>query len=55
MTSMRRVTISFDDHTEKAVEAVRASSEKPCSFSEAVRRLILRGYQELSAKENPSA
>lgn len=51
MTEMKRVTISFDAEAEKAVEAVRASGDKPCSYSEAVRRLILRGYQSLAKKE----
>ena len=54
MTDMKRVTISFDAEAEKAVEAVRASGEKPCSYSEAVRRLILRGYQALTRNEPKS-
>lgn len=51
MTEMKRVTISFDTEAEKAVEAVRTSGDKPCSYSEAVRRLIIRGYQALSKKD----
>lgn len=45
MTDMKRITISFSKDAEKAVEAVRSASEKKISHSEAVRRLILRGFE----------
>lgn len=43
MTDMRRITISFDEDSEKAVEQVKES--KCCSYSEAVRTLIMMGVQ----------
>lgn len=51
MTEMRRITISFDKESEEAIEIVKTKAEKPISNSEAVRRLILRGYQEMKKLE----
>lgn len=55
MTDMKRITISFSKDAEMAVEAVRSSAEKPISHSEAVRRLILRGYEALKREKTAEA
>lgn len=50
MTKMRRVTISFDKQTESAVETIRKQQPRPCSYSDAVRQLIVKGYEALREK-----
>ena len=48
MTDMRRITISFDKESEKAVELVKEDSG--CSYSEAVRKLIILGAEVAKTK-----
>ena len=43
MTDMRRITISFDKDSERAIEHVRETDK--CSYSQAVRKLILIGVE----------
>lgn len=48
MTDMRRITISFDKDSERAIETVK--EDKGCSYSEAVRMLILMGVEAAKMK-----
>lgn len=52
MTDMKRVTISFDEKSEQAVQYVQANAEKKISYNEAVRRLVLAGFETLCGKKD---
>ena len=51
LTDMKRVTISFDEKSEQAVQYVQANAEKKISYNEAVRRLVLAGFETLCGKK----
>jgi len=56
MTDMRRVTISIPDEIDQRVLAMRKEDEYArCTYSEIVRRLVLKGLEKAGRSAQESA
>lgn len=51
MTNMKRTTVSFPDEIVLALEELKNTPEfRDCTYSEIIRRLVVRGLEKADAK-----
>lgn len=56
MTDMKRTTVSFPDEIVDAMEKLRETPEfENCTYSEVIRRLVLRGLDAEKSEGRESA